>query len=62
MTDTEIMQVMADVHNRLYRTHFAGEQMMVVSDCIKILRSTIEQMHKDRAEEPYRSKIENSEE
>lgn len=45
MEHKELMRVIADVYNRLYHTPFSGDQMLVVSDCLKILYGTLEKMN-----------------
>lgn len=45
MVNKEIMAVMADVYNRLYRTSFHGEQAMVVVDCERILLNAMQKLN-----------------
>lgn len=51
MNNRDIMSALADVHNRLYRTAFSGDQVHVVSDCMKILRATLDELNKTSAED-----------
>ena len=46
-TNKEIMASVAEVYNRLYRTPFSGDQMMVVSDCIRILHGVLQELNKE---------------
>lgn len=45
MNNKDIMAVMAEVYNRLYRTSFHGEQAMVVVDCERILMNAMRKMN-----------------
>lgn len=45
MNNKDIMAVMAEVYNRLYRTSFHGEQAMVVVDCERILMNAMQKMN-----------------
>ena len=47
MNNKDIMAVMAEVYNRLYRTSFHGEQAMVVVDCERILMNAMQKMNDD---------------
>lgn len=41
MTNKDILIALSEIRNRLYGTSFAGQQMLVVSDCIRILDATM---------------------
>lgn len=49
MDNKELMRVIADVYNRLYRTPFSGDQMLVVADCLKILYGTLDKLNESNA-------------
>lgn len=49
MEHKELMRALADVYNRLYRTPFSGDQMLVVADCLKILYGTLDALNAPNA-------------
>ena len=47
MNHQEIMAVMAEVYNRLYRTSFHGEQAMIVVDCERMLFRAMQNLNEN---------------
>ena len=50
MTNKDILAVLAEVYNRLYRTSFQGEQVMVIADCERLLMNLIQSLNKQPGE------------
>lgn len=47
MDKTVLMSELAKIHNLLYQTQFSREQVLVVADCIHIIRALLEQLNQE---------------
>ena len=51
MTNAEIMKVIAPVHNALWNMNVSQEQTLIVGDCVRALRSLLDELNKSASDD-----------